>query len=82
MSLSVTEGRITLSLSRTSRLAEAYRLVREILTSHIRNKEQWDSELLNSARGSLIYTWTEKEETTENLLNQVKINKDRKRRND
>jgi len=71
MSLSVTEGRITLSLSRTSRLAEAYRLVREILTSHITNKGQWDSELLNSARGSLIYTWTEKEETTENLLNQA-----------
>jgi len=71
MSLSVTEGRITLSLSRTPRLAEAYRLVREILTSHMKNKERWDPVLMDSARGSLIYTWTEKEESTEDLLNQA-----------
>jgi len=40
------------------------------LLSYIERKLNWDPVLLASARGSIIYTWTEKEETIEDLLNQ------------
>jgi len=43
------------------------------LLSYIERKLNWDPVLLASARGSIIYTWTEKEETIEDLLNQVII---------
>jgi len=71
MSLSVTEGRIVLSFSRTSRMFEAYSAVRDILRRYIEDPTTWDPTLLDSARGSMIYSWAEKEETVENLLGQA-----------
>jgi len=71
MSLSVTEGRINLSFSRTSRMVEALSAVRDILRRYSEDLNTWDSTLLDSARGSMIYSWAEKEETVENLLSQT-----------
>merc|ERR1712002_273994 len=71
MSASVTEGRLTISLTRSSRLTEAYRTVQEILRRYIERDEEWDETLADSAKGSIIYSWTEKEETVEDLVGQA-----------
>ena len=71
LSLSVTEGRTTLSLTRSSRVVEAYSTVREILERFVSNEDNWDPSLVESAKGSLIYSWTEKEETVEDLVEQT-----------
>ena len=71
MSASVTEGRLTLSLTRSSRLSEAYKTVQEILQRYFENEEEWDETLTDSAKGSIIYSWAEKEETVEDLVGQT-----------
>jgi len=71
MSASVTEGRLTISLTRSSRLAEAYRTVQEILQRYISQEDEWDETLADSAKGSIIYSWTEKEETVEDMVGQA-----------
>ena len=71
LSLSVTEGRTTLSLTRSSRVVEAYTTVREILQRFVSDEDSWDPSLVDSAKGSLIYSWTEKEETVEDLMDQT-----------
>merc|ERR1711892_799888 len=71
MSASVTEGRLTLSLTRSSRLSEAYKTVQEILQRYFENEEEWDETLIDSAIGSLVYSWTEKEETVEDMVSQA-----------
>lgn len=71
LSLSVTEGRITLSFSRTSRMVEAFSAVQGILKRYSEDSDTWDPTLLDSARGSMIYSWTEKEETVEHMLSQT-----------
>ena len=70
MSASVTEGRLTLSLTRSSRLTEAYKTVQKIIKRFIDHEEEWDETLAHSAKGSIIYSWTEKEETVEDLVGQ------------
>ena len=45
--------------------------VREILQRYINDEDQWDNSLAESAKGSLIYSWTEKEETVEDLVEQT-----------
>jgi len=71
MSASVTEGRLTLGLTRSSRLSEAYETIREILKRFIENENEWDITLTDSAKGSMIYSWAEKEETVEDLVGQT-----------
>ena len=71
LSLSVTEGRTTLSLTRSSRVVEAYNTVREILERFLSDEDQWDPSLVESAKGSLIYSWTKKEQTVEDLVKQT-----------
>ena len=71
LSASVTEGRLTMSLTRSSRLAEAFKVVQEILKRYIENEDEWDDTLAESAKGSIIYSWTEKEETVEDLVGQT-----------
>ena len=56
---------------RSSRVAEAYEAVREILKRYVDNEDEWDKSLLASAKDSLIYSWTEKEETVEDLMGQT-----------
>ena len=45
MSASVTEGRLTLSLTRSSRLAEAFKAVQEILARYSDAEDDWDETL-------------------------------------
>ena len=68
MAASVTEGRMTLSLTR---LAEAFKAVQEILARYSDAEYDWDETLLESAVGSIVYSWTEKEETVEDLVGQA-----------
>lgn len=70
MSASLTEGRLTISFTRSSRLVEAFKTVQEILRRYIAEEEAWDETLADSAKGSIIYSWTEKEETVEDLVGQ------------
>merc|ERR1719209_1323233 len=62
---------VTISLTRSSRLTEAYRTVQDILQRYITRDEEWDETLADSAKGSIIYSWTEKEETVEDLVGQA-----------
>ena len=62
---------IMMNMTRSSRLVEAYQVVREILERFIRDDEEWKESLVSSAKGSLIYSWTEKEETVEDLVEQT-----------
>ena len=87
LALSITEGRATLSLTRykhfgqkifhttkifrSSQLVEAYTTVREILQRFLADDDEWTESLAASAKGSLIYSWTEKEETVEDLVGQT-----------
>ena len=71
MAASVTEGRLILSLTRSSRLAEAFKAVQEILARYSDAEDDWDETLLESAVGSIVYSWTEKEETVEDLVGQA-----------
>merc|ERR1712020_494370 len=49
MSASVTEGRLTISLTRSSRLTEAYRTVQEILERYITRDEETVEDLVGQA---------------------------------
>ena len=49
MSLSVTEGRLTLSLTRSSRLFEAWSVVRDIL-ERFTESDQWDQTLTGTTQ--------------------------------
>eukprot|EP00090_Calanus_glacialis_P042967 TRINITY_DN7610_c0_g1_i2.p1 TRINITY_DN7610_c0_g1~~TRINITY_DN7610_c0_g1_i2.p1 ORF type:complete len:536 (-),score=116.90 TRINITY_DN7610_c0_g1_i2:68-1495(-) len=71
MAASVTEGRLTLSLTRSSRLSVAFKAVQEILARYSDAEDDWDETLLESAVGSIVYSWTEKEETVEDLVGQA-----------
>ena len=50
---------------------EAYTTVREILQRFLADDGEWTESLAASAKGSLIYSWTEKEETVEDLVGQT-----------
>jgi len=50
---------------------EAYTTVREILQRFLADDDEWTESLAASAKGSLIYSWTEKEETVEDLVGQT-----------
>ena len=54
-----------------SQLVEAYTTVREILQRFLADDDEWTESLAASAKGSLIYSWTEKEETVEDLVGQT-----------
>ena len=56
---------------RSSRLVEAYETVREILERYVNDEDEWDESLGESAKGSIIYSWTEKEETVDDLVEQT-----------
>ena len=71
MYMSVSTGRIVLSISKSSRLADAYKAVREIFQSYIEGNTLWDEALAESAKGALIYSWAEKEETVTGLVSQA-----------
>lgn len=68
--VSVTGGRLGVSFVKASDLVPAYKEFRKILTnysSQIENENIWDPIKLDSARGSLIYSYVATEETPANL---------------
>ena len=73
VSVSITEGRMRVSFSRASQLANAYKEFRAIIANYTTSSDsnstnaEWDPVLLHSAKGSLIYNWVEIEETPEGL---------------
>ena len=71
MGISPTSGRLTLTLDRSSRLAEAYRTTRQLLTRFSTGGDAWDKTLLDSAKGSQIFSKTLRENTVEDLVNQA-----------
>ena len=46
-------------------------ILQEILQRYVDDDDEWDEDLAASAKGSLIYSWTEKEETVEDLVEQT-----------
>jgi len=71
MYMSVSTGRIVLSLSKSSQLADAYKAVRTIFQNYVDGETLWDEALVESAKGALIYSWAEKEETVTGLVSQA-----------
>ena len=71
MDVSPTSGRLTLTLDRSSRLAEAYRTTRQLLIRFSTRGDAWDKTLLDSAKGSQIFSKTSKENTVEDLVSQA-----------
>ena len=58
MGLSMTKGMLSLSLYRSSKLPEAYKIIRDIFKKYIESENEWDETLAESARGSVIYSYT------------------------
>ena len=72
MSLSVSTGRVVLGLSKSSQLVAAYRAVRDILSQAAGGEDGfWQEGLAQSAKGALIYSWAEKEETISGLVSET-----------
>jgi len=71
MGLSMTEGMLSLSLYRSSKLPEAYKIIRDIFKKYIESENEWDETLAESARGSVIYSYTSSEESVSGLVNQA-----------
>ena len=65
--VSVTAGRMGISFVKSSDLVPAYKEFRKILTDYTENEDIWDPVKLDSARGTLIYSWIATEETPANL---------------
>jgi len=65
--VSVTEGRMYLSLTRSSQLVAAYNKVLETF-KHYLNPDNWDETFLESSKGSVVYAWAKKEATITNLV--------------
>ena len=70
MSSSITEGRIKLTFSRSSSLANAFKAFRDIIEGYYTdgaNATAWDPVLLDSAKGALVYSWTETQDSPEDV---------------
>ena len=71
MYLSVSTGRLGLKLSKSSQLAEAYNVSRQLLQGYADGSTAFDPALVESAKGALIYSWAEKEETVIGLIKEA-----------
>merc|ERR1712032_411690 len=63
--------RIVLGMSKSAQLTGAYKAVRDILDNYVQGVTEWDKTLIDSAKGSLIYSWAEKEETVSGLVTEA-----------
>lgn len=70
MTLNPTEGTLTLKLARAAQLTGAYVEALNILNSHINGSSAWDSNLLESARSSLIFEVIEREAVVSGVVQQ------------
>merc|ERR1711860_297737 len=64
-------GRVVLGMSKSVQLTGAYKAVREILNNYVQGVTEWDKALVESAKGALIYSWAEKEETVSGLVTEA-----------
>jgi Zn-dependent M16 (insulinase) family peptidase len=71
MYLQVSTGRLGLKLSKSSQLVEAYNVTRALLQSYIGGGKSFEPALVESAKGALIYSWAEKEETVIGLVKEA-----------
>ena len=71
MYLSVSTGRLGLKLSKSSQLTEAYNVSRQLLQGYVDGSSTFDPALVESAKGALIYSWAEKEETVIGLIKEA-----------
>jgi Zn-dependent M16 (insulinase) family peptidase len=65
--VSVTAGRMGVSFVKSSDLVPAYKEFRKIIANYSEDPDIWDPVKLDSARGTLIYSWIATEETPANL---------------
>merc|ERR1719362_1328897 len=68
MYLSVSTGRLGLKLSQ---LSQAYNVSRQLLQGYVDGSTTFDPALVESAKGALIYSWAEKEETVIGLIKEA-----------
>jgi len=73
MSLSLSQGRITLGISRASRMVDAYNVVHTIFQNYLDGETPWEEELVESAKGAQIYSQTTLEETMTGLISQAAL---------
>ena len=71
MGVSPTSGRLSLTLDRSSRLVEAFNTTRNLLHRFSTGGDAWDKTLLDSAKGSQIFSKTSREDTVDDLVNQA-----------
>ena len=71
MYLSISTGRMGLKLSKSSQVVEAYNASRHLLDGYVTGTTDFDSALVESAKGALIYSWAEKEETVTGLVKEA-----------
>ena len=64
------------TFSRSSSLANAFKAFREIIEGYYEGRTKWDPILLQSAKGSLVYSWVETQDSPEDLSSRYKIIKD------
>ena len=70
ISVSVNAGRLGVNFYRASDLVSAYKEFRKIIddyASDVDDEKKWDPVKLDSARGTLIYSWVATEETPASL---------------
>merc|ERR1712179_736201 len=71
MYLSVNEGRTTLRIYMASRMVDSYMVVHTTFQNYLYGKTPWEEELVESAKGALIYFRTASEETVTGLISQA-----------
>ncbi|XP_027214952.2 uncharacterized protein C05D11.1 isoform X2 [Penaeus vannamei] len=70
MTLQPSEGSLNLKLARAAQLTRAYEEALNILNSHINGSTSWDTNLLESARSSLIYEIIDREAVVSDVVQQ------------
>ena len=58
---SLSTGRIILKLRNAPKLTAVYKKVRRVLKDYLMGKKPWNKTMVDSAKGLLIYEWTQKE---------------------
>ena len=66
---SLSTGRIILKLNNVANLTTSYKKVKRVFRDYLQGKKPWNETLVDSAKGLLIYEWTEKEDSMRGLVN-------------
>ena len=66
---SLSDGRIFLKLEFVDKPAAAYKEVRKVFSDYFLGEVTWNRTLVDSAKGRLIYKWTQNEESLSSLVN-------------